>query len=238
MVCCLAQPVTSVLLRLAVLTGVLPGGCICTVPKNPCPPVLAVMAPADRAAAAQAADTVSSWEQIAGLVLYLDPAITMEESAGIVRAILDASSLPLIIQLPYEQPFMWADCLAPLAPAGFVIGAPPEGRLRRPGGSWLQGYLHSPALVPYYASVIAMTVRCGIPIIARSDASSTGDVLTLVAAGAEAVMLEGALWAQPDLAASILGELVLLAKQVGASSWQEFTRFLRIEQASAPDRSG
>ncbi len=201
-------------------------------------PILATIAPSDRVSAVRAAQDLSGWEQTAGILLHLYCSANPHETADIIRAVVSNTELPLLVRLPFEQPDIWLATLCSLPIAGLVIAAPSSGRLRTMEGDWEEGDLHSPALVAHYAGIIARAAGCGIPLIARADASSIGDVLTLVAAGAEAVMLEGALWAQPNLAERILSELYATAARAGAGSWQEFTRYLRREQPDAPDRSG
>ncbi|MCE5259508.1 MAG: hypothetical protein LLG44_10725 [Chloroflexi bacterium] len=201
-------------------------------------PILATVTPSDRISAVRAAQDLSGWEQTAGILLHLYCSANPHETADIIQAIVSNTELPLLVRLPFEQPDIWLATLCSLPIAGLVVAAPPNGRLRNKEGAWEEGDLHSPALVAHYAGIIARAVGCGIPLIARADASSIGDVLTLVAAGAEAVMLEGALWTQPNLAERILSGLHAAAARAGAGNWQEFTRYLRREQPDAPDQSG
>ncbi|MHB9032840.1 MAG: hypothetical protein ACYC6L_07320 [Anaerolineae bacterium] len=190
-------------------------------------PVIATIAPVDRAAAIKSAAELGTWEQISGILLYCYTGAMPELVNGIVRAVTGETDLPLILRLPYTQAAGWAQDLDLDLMAALLVGGPPPGSLRLANGTWSSGELHSPALVPYYAAVIRELAPAGLPLIARADISSPQDALALFAAGAAAVMLEAAVWVQPDLPARTIQEIEYIASKAGVNDWDAFCRFLR-----------
>lgn len=191
------------------------------------PPVAAVIAPDEPSFAAQMAADLSSWEGIQAIALYLFTD-DMDTARRIVRAAQNETSLPLWVRLPANTTHEpWVDTLADCGAAAVIAAAPLPGKARLADGTWLEGDLHTPALVPYYTQLIAALPRT-LPIIARADANSTRDVLAVLAAGAQLVILEGAVWASPGLAETINSDLETLAIRWGTGSdWDALLSRLR-----------
>ena len=130
--------------------------------------------------------------------------------------------------MPFADHVSYARMCGDGSVAALIVAAPPQGEALVEEQIYLRGELHSPALVPLYANLIRqLRSITDLPIIARADANGTQDVLTLVGAGAEAVMLEGVLWVQPNIAEIICHELDERAQRWQVETWQAFSQRLR-----------
>jgi hypothetical protein len=191
-------------------------------------PIIAAISPVDASEAYKLAQALGSWEQIEGIALNITDDQTPEELAEIIKAVNSATDLPLLIRLPFGDPQRYAEVCRDGAVAALIATAPPQGEVLGADLTLFHGELHSPALVPFYAHLIRELKRgTELPILARADAHSTWDVLILVAAGAEAVILEGALWVQPHISAEIQSDLDVKAKDWQVDTWQAFCQHLR-----------
>jgi hypothetical protein len=193
-------------------------------------PILATILPTDASEAFKMAQGLGGWEQIEGIVIYPADNQTPPEMLAITRAIKDGTDLPLFARLPFTEPISFAGVFSNESVAALIVAAPPWGEWFEEKQPYLLGELHSSALVPLYAHLVRQVKSfSGLPIIARADAGSTRDVLTLARAGAEAVILEGAEWAQPGIASEIWRELEDHALQMRVGTWQAFIQQLRQE---------
>ncbi|MHB1357493.1 MAG: beta/alpha barrel domain-containing protein [Anaerolineae bacterium] len=191
-------------------------------------PIIATISPANANEAYKLAQGLGSWEQIEGIALYLTEGQTLDELLEMVEAINSGTDLPLLLRLPFSDPCSYARVCRKESVAALIVAAPPQGEVLEDEKTFLCGELHSPALVALYARFIRQVRNItDLPIIARADASSTQDVLALVAAGAEAVILEGVLWVQPTIAHEIRQELDDKAQRWQVDTWQEFSQHLR-----------
>lgn len=191
-------------------------------------PLIATIAPVDASEAVKLAQALGSWEQIEGIALHLTDGQTPGELLEIIRTINSVTDLPLLVRMPFADPVSYARMCGDGSVAALIVAAPPQGEALVEEQIYLRGELHSPALVPLYANLIRqLRSITDLPIIARADASGTQDVLTLVGAGAEAVMLEGVLWVQPNIAEIICHELDERAQRWQVETWQAFSQRLR-----------
>lgn len=191
-------------------------------------PLIATISPADASEAFKLAQALGSWEQIEGIALYLTDGQTPTELLDIVKAVNSITALPLLVRMPFTDPMSYARMYSDGSVAALIVAAPPQGEALEGEQTYLRGELHSPAMVPLYASLIRQLGGITeLPIIARADASSTQDVLTLIGAGAEAVILEGMLWVQPNSAEIIRRELDERAQRWQVETWQAFSQHLR-----------
>jgi len=193
-------------------------------------PIVAVVAPDAPAYAARMVAELITWESIQAIALY-PQAAEITAVTQIVEIVADQTDIPIWLRLPAFQPGVWVAALEHIKVAAYIVATPLPGKARLPNGRTIAGELHTPALMPYFAQLIS-EIHSEIPIIARADASSTSDVLALLAAGAKLVILEGALWAIPDLGKVILSDLEALSERFGTGhDWDAFLSHLRATPA-------
>lgn len=191
-------------------------------------PLVATISPADANEANKLAQGLGSWEQIEGIALALVDGQTPGELLEMVKNINGATDLPLLVRLPFSDPTSYARICNEESVAALIVASPPQGEVLANEKKYLRGELHSSALVALFASLIRQVKSISdVPIIARADASSTQDVLTLVAAGAHAVILEGSLWVQPNVAQEVRRELDEIAQRWQVDTWEDFNQHLR-----------
>ena len=190
--------------------------------------LIATISPVDAREAFKLAQALGSWVQIEGIALYLTEGQTPVELLDIVKAINSVTDLPLLVRMPFTDPMSYARMCTDVSVGALIVSAPPQGEALDGEQTYLHGELHSPAMVPLYASLIRqLRSITDLPIIACADASSTQDVIILVGAGAEAVILEGVLWVQPNVAETIHRELDERAQHWQVDTWQAFSQHLR-----------
>lgn len=111
------------------------------------------------------------------------------------------SELPIILRLPLDTPIEAFQRAADLGALALSLG-PPRGALQDERGVWLNGRLYGPSLFALLlAKLDQIRQCCQIPIIAAGGIHTNQHIVQTLNAGASALQLDYALWANPELAA-------------------------------------
>lgn len=191
-------------------------------------PVIAALSAQDPTEAAGLAARLSDWSWVQALELHVPDDIAPEDVVPFVRAAADQCDLPCLVRVPMKQALSCAQAAEAAGADGVVVAAPPTGRTRPAVGGWSVGELHSPALLPLYAELVAqVSSRVSLPIVARGGIAEGADVVTLLAAGAVAVQVDSILLVRPMAGEELYAGLQRELSMVGASDWDGFLAAIR-----------
>ncbi|MDE2636745.1 MAG: hypothetical protein OXI30_10300 [Chloroflexota bacterium] len=158
----------------------------------------------------RAVELIDEVEEIAAVELGLGDDIAEADAVKLVR---EASRMekPLLVRLPFYE------CRAialPVAEAGadaLVMTAPPRGTARdRHTGRLVSGRVYGPLIKPVILRLVGRLRReapADLPIIASGGIHSPQDARDYVDAGAVAVQVDTATWAQPKMLERIARDL-------------------------------
>jgi len=191
-------------------------------------PVCVSLYGADAGLLGEAAELLAGAEGVHALLLSLPHDARPEEYGRAVRRVLGATMLPCLVRCPFDAP-REAACEAAAAGAdAVVVSAPPLGRALREDGSWAVGPLHSPALVPLTAErVHQVRSVVSLPIVARGGVATLAGARSMLAAGADALLLDSILFVEPDALATLYAALEEDLARQGAADWEEYVTALR-----------
>lgn len=151
------------------------------------------------------ARALASTETIAAIELGIPDEAVPADLRHWVRAIRDASLLPLLLKLPLEMAVEMAEAAVSEPVEALVVGSPPRGTARSAvNGEMVSGDLYGPALHSLVLTVLQSIqnfVEC--PIVAAGGIHSLADAATYLQAGATAVQLDSLLFIEPKLAVEI-----------------------------------
>lgn len=137
-------------------------------------------------------------EAVAGVELGLRDDIQLAEAKALVAGVARLGSLPILVRLPLSQA---QDLCEPVARAGaqaLVVGAPPRGALRAPGGEWVTGRLYGAGTFPLALRAVRAAAGRGLlPVVGSGGVHTPEDARAMLAAGAAAVQVDSATWVEP-----------------------------------------
>lgn len=175
-------------------------------------PVLAAIAAGEVAHAEAAAKHLAESGAVSGIWLEVGEGEDVGHVLARIAAVREASGLPVIVCLPLARASSLAQpCVHGLADA-LAVGMPPVGELRH-GGQWVRGRLYGPLLFPMMLAALHQVLRevAGqVPVIACGGIHSPEDAVLCREAGADAVALDAAVWAAPDLPRAVWAALEAL----------------------------
>ena len=152
-------------------------------------------------------------EGVAGFELDVVPSDAsdhqVEDGLDTVRAVREATILPLLVMIPLFGPRdlpLW--CVGEGADV-LVVSGPPHGlHTVASEPSPLRGQLFGPALLPMTESRVARVVKqVDVPVVARGGIHRAEGVLAYLAAGAQAIQVDSAVLRDPTAPWRILHEL-------------------------------
>ncbi|MYD39242.1 MAG: hypothetical protein F4W97_10590 [Chloroflexi bacterium] len=177
--------------------------------KLPIPVVLHLLGttPDQAKRAVELLDTV---DEVAAVELGLADEIDVAEATALVRAAATIEK-PLLVRLPFYE---CAELALPVADAGadaLVMTAAPRGTARDAQGGWLvSGRIYGPLIKPLVLRILGRLRRelpAELPIIGCGGIHSPTDARDYIEAGAAAVQVDTATWAQPKMLERIARDL-------------------------------
>ena len=144
---------------------------------------------------------------VAGLELAL-PDDNARLAADLVWAARQAADLPILARVPLTAGDDLVKALLQ-TPVNSLVIAPPSGaRVDTGSGQLVYGSVHSPALAPLVtARIAALAGWVGVPLLACGGVHNLDDALAHLAAGAQAVQIDTAVWVDPGLPGRIAAAL-------------------------------
>ena len=158
----------------------------------------------------RAVELIDGVDEIAAVELGLSDDIHEPEAADLVA---EAARLekPLLARLPFYEAYQLALPIAEAGADALVLTAPPRGTARdRHTGRLVSGRLYGPLIKPMILRLVGRLRRqltAEIPIIASGGVHSPQDARDYIDAGAVAVQVDAATWAQPKMLERIARDL-------------------------------
>jgi dihydroorotate dehydrogenase (NAD+) catalytic subunit len=172
-------------------------------------PIVLSLAAEDGKTFAYCAERAQEEESIVALELQPDLLASKTDIVRVVDTVRNVTSLPLLVHVPVGEAQGVADAIVDLAAVGcdaVIVGSPWPGLImdvetRQPR---LSGGVSGPAIRPLALKLIYDVARLlgpeHIPLIAAGGVSNKDDAGCLLAAGADAVLLDTVLWVDPAAA--------------------------------------
>jgi dihydroorotate dehydrogenase (NAD+) catalytic subunit len=154
---------------------------------------------------------------LSGLELLFPRQGEAEQLRALVQMVWRQSDLPLWVKLPLERSVELAPVAVEAGAVGIVIGQPPLGV--SPGAPHLlagektattlpplvRGALYGPLVFPLMLAALVELARLTLPcaLVACGGIHTPSQVQTALAAGAQAVQIDSAVWVEPGLPARL-----------------------------------
>ena len=177
--------------------------------KLPVPVIVHLVATSDRQIK-QAGDMLDPLDEVAGVELGLPDDISEDSAFDLVRA---ASTIekPLLVRLPFFECYQLAQAVVEAGADTIVVSAAPRGTARdEHSGRLVSGRIYGPLLKPVILRMVGRLRRQvpdEIPIIGAGGIHSPQDARDYIDAGAIAVQVDTATWAQPKMLERISRDL-------------------------------
>lgn len=158
----------------------------------------------------QAVALIDEADEIAAVELGLSDGVDQADAADLVAA---ASKIekPLLVRLPFIECEQLALPVADAGAGALVLTAPPRGTARdRSSGRLVSGRVYGPLIKPMILRLVGRLRRqipADLPIIACGGIHSPQDARDYIEAGAVAVQVDTATWAQPKMLERIARDL-------------------------------
>ncbi len=157
----------------------------------------------------QAGEVLDEVDEVAAVELGLSDDIDLEDA----RAMVEAAKMekPLLVRLPFYECYELALPLAEAGADALVLTAAPRGTARDiHAGRLVSGRIYGPLIKPLVLRMVGRLRReipDEIPIIGCGGIHSPGDARDFIDAGAVAVQVDTATWAQPKMLERIARDL-------------------------------
>ena len=173
-------------------------------------PVILHLAVASARQVKQAVTMIDEIDEIAAVELGLNDDI---EQNNAVELVAEAARMekPLLARLPFYQCQQLAQPAADAGADALVLTAPPRGSARDPhSGQLVSGRIYGPLIKPMVLRLVGRLRRQlpdELPLIASGGIHSPQDARDYIDAGAVAVQVDTATWAQPKMLERIARDL-------------------------------
>jgi dihydroorotate dehydrogenase len=167
--------------------------------RLPCPVVAQIVAESAR----ETEKIVARLQETEGIVgLELAPGITdLATARSMVTAALRTGDRPVWVKVRLDVGAAWAGELVEAGAQGIVVGQPPRGRLPGPHGGLVAGEMYGLLVFALMLDALVEVAQQGLPaaLVACGGIHTFEQMETALAAGAQAVQIDGALWVEPGL---------------------------------------
>ena len=168
-------------------------------------PVVVQVAESHPATLARVANKLANVPGVQGLELLCAVDIDAPRLASLVRTVDRECELPLWVKLPLGRAVVFAPAACEAGAVGLVVGQAPSGTgmrmvdgVARP----VTGALFGPLVFPHMLEVLLQVATLQLPaaLIASGGIHTVDQVRQALAAGAQAVQVDSAVWVEPGLA--------------------------------------
>ena len=194
----------------------------------------------------RAIDILDDVDEIAAMELGLSDDIERADAAQLVEAAAQLEK-PLLVRLPFYECYQLALEVADAGADALVMTAAPRGTARdKVTGRLVSGRIYGPLIKPMILRMVGRLRRQipeDIPIIGSGGIHSPQDARDYVDAGAVAVQVDTATWAQPRMleriARDLGGWIATRHKDALMDEWNpDMGHTDALERRAAPDASG
>ncbi len=196
--------------------------------------------------ALQAGRMLDDVDEIAAVELGLSDGIELSDALALVEAAAKMEK-PLLVRMPFYECYELAPPLAEAGADALVLTAPPRGTARDDhAGRLVSGRIYGPLIKPLVLRMVGRLRReiaDEIPIIACGGIHSPQDARDYIDAGAVAVQVDTATWAQPKMleriARDLGGWIATRHKDALLDEWNpDMGQTEAIERRAAPPEAG
>ena len=122
-------------------------------------------------------------------------------AARMVRNVVRVSDLPVWVKLPLANAVEWAEKLVEMGASGLVLAQSPHGELGLEAQGVVSGELYGPLAFGMMLPVLRGVARLQLPaaLIACGGIHTAAQMMQALAAGADAIQVDTALWVEPAL---------------------------------------
>ena len=177
--------------------------------KMPIPVILHLVGTSPRQMK-RAVAMIDEVDEIAAVELGLSDDIDLDSAIDLVAEAARMEK-PLIARLPFYESYELALPIAEAGADALVLTAPPRGTARDPhSGKLVSGRVYGPLIKPLVLRLVGRLRRqlpAELPIIAAGGIHSPLDARDYLEAGAVAVQVDAATWAQPKMLERIARDL-------------------------------
>jgi dihydroorotate dehydrogenase (NAD+) catalytic subunit len=175
-------------------------------------PVVVQVAESHPATLARVANKLANLPGVQGLELLCAADIDVPRLASLVRAVDRECELPMWVKLPLGRAAVLAPAVCESGAVGLVVGQAPNGTgMRLVDGVTLPvtGALFGPLVFPQMIEVLLQIAALHLPValIASGGIHTVDQVRQALAAGAQAVQVDSAVWVEPGLAGRLAAGL-------------------------------
>lgn len=184
-------------------------------------------------------------EEIAAVELGLPDDIDVADAVQLVKAA--RMEKPLLARLPFYECYQLAEPIADAGADALVMTAAPRGTARDPNtGRLVSGRIYGPLIKPMILRMVGRLRRqiaADVPIIGSGGVHSPQDARDYIDAGAVAVQVDTATWAQPKMleriARDLGGWIATRHKNAFLDEWNpDMGQTEAIERRVSPDVAG
>ncbi len=196
--------------------------------------------------ALQAGSMLDDVDEIAAVELGLSDGIELSDALAMVEAAAKMEK-PLLVRMPFYECYELAPPLAEAGADALVLTAAPRGTARDDhAGRLVSGRIYGPLIKPLVLRMVGRLRReiaDEIPIIACGGIHSPQDARDYIDAGAVAVQVDTATWAQPKMleriARDLGGWIATRHKDALLDEWNpDMGQTEAIERRAAPPEAG
>ncbi|MCB0203721.1 MAG: dihydroorotate dehydrogenase [Anaerolineae bacterium] len=172
-------------------------------------PVIVHLGADDLSEVAALASALERTPGVAGLELDAPDDTDARHAVALVRSVRESSDLPILVRVPLQASDAFVKVLLEAPLSALVIAQPPSGARIDQDSGWLSfGSVHGPLLAPLVtARIAALADWVDVPLVACGGVHSLDDALAHLAAGAQAVQIDTAVWVDPGLPGRIIAAL-------------------------------
>jgi dihydroorotate dehydrogenase (NAD+) catalytic subunit len=171
------------------------------------PPVIAHLWGDSAAELAECAEVLEEVREIAAVEWRAD-ALPANEAGQAAARLRGASEKPLLAQIPLFDAAAYAEAVGERADA-LVIGAPPAATAwSGEEGRWISGDMHGFGVFPLVLDALRTLKDAPLPLVALGGIETPDQAVQAILAGATAVMLDTALFRNPDLPGAALAAIM------------------------------
>lgn len=163
-------------------------------------PVVVQLVDADARSMGKLAGRVASVPGVAGLEL-VPLTHELDVAARMVRNASQASDLPVWVKVSLSEAVGWAKVLVEAGANGLVVGQAPRGELGLVPAGVVSGALHGPLVFALTLPVVRAVAHLNLPaaLIACGGIHTVAQMNEALAAGADAIQVDTAVWVEPAL---------------------------------------
>lgn len=138
-------------------------------------------------------------EAVVGIEIGFREDEVLADAESMLREAVSRARQPILVSLPPNRALAFARMAQKVGVQALTVAAPRRGTVRV-GQDWITGRLYGPALFAQALQLVReVKAQTELPLVGAGGVHSQADVAAMLAAGATAVRMDSAAWANPSL---------------------------------------